>query len=168
LLCIQTQTTILDKDRKLSMIGSPDFYIKSPKEMAELFAETPEAIANTVKIADMCNLEITLGKWIMPHFEVPQGKKTGEYLTELVYEGLKKRYGEITEEIKQRAEYELSIILKKKYETYFLVVSDFVNWAKNQGIAVGPGRGSAAGSVVSYALNITDVDPFYFRAIFKS
>lgn len=167
LLCIQTQTTILDKDRKLSMISSPDFYIKSPKEMASLFAQFPEALSNTVKIADMCNLEIPLGKWIMPIFAVPDGKKSAEFLKELVYEGLKRRYPKVTDEITQRVDYELSIILKKKYEMYFLVVSDFVNWAKNQGIAVGPGRGSAAGSVVSYALNITDVDPFYFTLPFE-
>lgn len=167
LLCIQTQTTILDKDRKLSMISSPDFYIKSPKEMASLFAQFPEALSNTVKIADMCNLEIPLGKWIMPIFAVPDNKKSADFLKELVYEGLKKRYSKVTDEITERVEYELSIILKKKYEMYFLVVSDFVNWAKNQGIAVGPGRGSAAGSVVSYALNITDVDPFYFTLPFE-
>ncbi|MBP9719086.1 MAG: DNA polymerase III subunit alpha [Candidatus Levybacteria bacterium] len=167
LLCIQTQSTILDKDRKLSMVSSPDFYIKSAKEMEDLFAETPEAIKNSVKIAEMCNLEISLGNWIMPHFEVPEGKKTGEFLRELVYEGVVKRYPEVTDRIKERIDYELSIILKKKYEMYFLVVSDFVNWAKNQGIAVGPGRGSAAGSVVSYVLNITDVDPFYFTLPFE-
>lgn len=167
LLCIQTQTTILDKDRKLSMISSPDFYIKSTEEMQELFADIPQALTNTVKIAAMCDVEITLGKWIMPHFEVPEGKKTGEYLRELVYEGLERRYKKVTEEITKRTEYELSIILKKRYETYFLVVYDFVSWAKKQGIAVGPGRGSAAGSVVSYALSITDVDPFYFKLPFE-
>jgi DNA polymerase-3 subunit alpha len=167
LLCIQTQSTILDKNRKLSMISSPDFYIKSQKEMATLFADIPQALENTVKIAEKCNVEITLGQWIMPHFAVPEGKKTGEYLKDLVYEGLEKRYEKVTDEIKARVDYELSIILKKKYETYFLVVSDFVNWAKDQGIAVGPGRGSAAGSVVSYALRITDVDPFYFSLPFE-
>lgn len=167
LLCIQTQTTIDTPNRKLSMLNSPDFYIKSKEEMTVLFMDLPEALENSVKIADMCNLEITLGKWIMPVFEVPQGKKTGEYLRDITYEGLSKRYGEITEEIKTRVEYELSIILKKGYETYFLVVADFVNWAKNQNISVGPGRGSAAGSVISYALNITDVDPFYFKLPFE-
>jgi DNA polymerase-3 subunit alpha len=135
--------------------------------MATLFADIPQALENTVKIAEKCNVEITLGQWIMPHFAVPEGKKTGEYLKDLVYEGLEKRYEKVTDEIKARVDYELSIILKKKYETYFLVVSDFVNWAKDQGIAVGPGRGSAAGSVVSYALRITDVDPFYFSLPFE-
>ncbi|MEK9176415.1 MAG: DNA polymerase III subunit alpha [Patescibacteria group bacterium] len=167
LLCIQTQTTLTTPNRKLSMIDSPDFYMKSPTEMTGLFVQTPEAIGNTVKIADMCDLEISLGKWIMPIFEVPDGSDTGDFLTKNVDEGLKRRYGKITPEIKERAEYELSIILKKKYETYFLIVADFVNWAKSQGISVGPGRGSAAGSVVSYALGITDIDPFFFNLPFE-
>jgi DNA polymerase III subunit alpha len=167
LLCIQTQTTLLDKDRKLSMIGSPDFYIKSAEEMEKLFIDTPEAITNTVKIADRCNVEITLGKWHMPVFEVPVGLTAADYIKQLVEEGLKKRYDEITPEIRERVDYELTVITKKKYETYFLVVSDFVNWAKDHGIMVGPGRGSAAGSVVSYALSITDVDPFFFNLPFE-
>jgi DNA polymerase III subunit alpha len=167
LLCIQTQSTLTTPNRKLSMIDSPDFYMKSPKEMAELFAETPEAVENTVKIAEMCNVEIQLGKWIMPVFEVPDKSTPGDYLRKIVYEGLENRYGEVTPEIKERADYELSVIIRKTYETYFLIVADFVNWAKSKGISVGPGRGSAAGSVVSYALNITDIDPFFFNLPFE-
>jgi len=167
LLCVQTQTTILDKNRKLSMVNSPDFYIKSAEEMEKLFIDLPEAIENANKIAERCNVEITLGKWHMPVFEVPENFTAAEYLTHLVYQGAKLRYGNITDKIKERIEYELSIIIKKKYETYFLVVSDFVNWAKDNGIAVGPGRGSAAGSVVSYALKITDADPFFFNLPFE-
>lgn len=167
LLCLQTQYTLLDKNRKLSMIDSPDFYIKSAEEMAELFSDLPDAIENSVKIADMCNVEIELGKWHMPNFAVPEGKTAAEYLTELTHDGLKKRYEAVTPEIIERVEYELSVITKKKYETYFLIVADFVNWAKDHGIAVGPGRGSAAGSVVSYALRITDVDPFFFSLPFE-
>jgi DNA polymerase-3 subunit alpha len=167
LLCIQTQTTILQKDRKLSMIDSPDFYMKTSDEMAGLFIQTPEAISNTVKIANMCNVEITLGKWIMPKFEVPGGLTHEDYLEQLVWEGVKRRYGEATATIKERLEYEMSVIFKKGYATYFLTVADFVNWAKNHGISVGPGRGSAAGSVVSYVLNITDIDPFYFNLPFE-
>jgi len=167
LLCLQTQYTLLDKNRKLSMIDSPDFYIKSSAEMAELFSDIPEAIENSVKIAEMCNVEIELGKWHMPIFDVPKGKTAAEYLTELTYEGLKKRYSEMTQAITDRVKYELSVITKKHYETYFLIVADFVNWAKDHGIAVGPGRGSAAGSVVSYALRITDVDPFFFQLPFE-
>ncbi len=167
LLCVQMQTTILDENRKLSMIGSPDFYIKNADEMKQAFLDIPEAIENTVKIAERCNVKITLGKWHMPIFEVPEKLEPAEYLKNKVNEGLKKRYETVTAEIKARADYELSVISKKEYETYFLVVSDFVNWAKDHGILVGPGRGSAAGSVVSYSLGITDVDPFYFKLPFE-
>ncbi len=167
LLCVQTQTTILDKNRKLSMISSPDFYIKSPEEMEKLFIDIPQAIENAAKIGDRCNLEIKFGNWIMPIFEVPSDLSAAEYLRQLVKKGLPKRYKKNTKEIKNRVEYELSVITKKKYETYFLVVSDAVNWAKDHGIMVGPGRGSAAGSVVSYALGITDVDPFFFKLPFE-
>lgn len=167
LLCIQTQTTLGTPNRKLSMVSSPDFYIKTQEEMAGLFIQTPEAIENTVKIADMCNVEITLGKWIMPIFDVPGGKTPAEYITEKVEQGLKKRYSQITPEMKERADYELSVILKKGYETYILIVADFVNWAKSQGITVGPGRGSNAGSIVSYALGISDVDPLFFKLPFE-
>ncbi len=167
LLCIQTQSTLNTPNRKLSMIDSPDFYMKSPEEMTGLFIQTPEAIENSIKIADMCDLEISLGKWIMPVFDVPDKTSSGDYLKKLVHQGLKKRYGTVTEEISKRADYELSIIIGKKYETYFLIVADFVNWAKSQGISVGPGRGSAAGSVVSFALGITDIDPFFFNLPFE-
>jgi len=167
LLCIQTQTTITTPNRKLSMIESPDFYMKSKEEMNNLFLETPHAIENTSKIADMCNLEISLGKWIMPVFHVPENKEAPDYIRDKTNEGLKKRYIEITEEIKKRAEYELSIITKKGYEKYILIVADFVEWAKNHGITVGPGRGSNAGSIVSYALQISDVDPLFFKLPFE-
>lgn len=167
LLCIQTQTTIDTQNRKLSMIDSPDFYMKSGEEMAALFPEVPEALANTVKIANMCNVEITLGKWVMPKYEVPDGHTLDSYLEKLVWEGAKNRYNEVTPEIKERIDYELSVITKKGYSTYFLTVQDFVNWAKDHGISVGPGRGSAAGSVISYCLRITDIDPFYFKLPFE-
>lgn len=167
LLCIQTQTTLNDKNRRLSMIDSPDFYMKSKEEMIGLFLQTPEAINNTVKIAGMCDLEIKLGQWIMPVFDVPKDKTSVDFFREEVHEGLKKRYKTITNDIKKRAEYELSIILKKGYEKYILIVADFVSWAKSQGITVGPGRGSNAGSIVSYALGISDVDPLFFKLPFE-
>jgi DNA polymerase-3 subunit alpha len=167
LLCIGTQTTIDTPNRKLSMIDSPDFYIKSQDEMRAMFIDLPQALKNTVKIAEQCNLELELGKWIMPVFSVPQDLTPAEYLRKLVYEGLKTRYKTITKETEERVEMELSVIIKKGYEAYFLIVQDFVNWAKSKGISVGPGRGSAAGSVVSYALNITDVDPFFFNLPFE-
>lgn len=167
LLAIQTQTTILDTNRKLSMIDSPDFYIKSPAEMEALFIKTPDAVTNAAKIGERCNVEITLGKWILPQFSTPNKTTPAEYLAELVQEGLINRYKEVTPAIQERVDYEIAIITKKGYETYFLTVSDFVNWAKANGISVGPGRGSAAGSVVSFALGITDVDPFYFSLPFE-
>jgi len=167
LLCIQTQTTLDTPNRKLSMISSPDFYIKSQEEMTGLFIQTPEAIENSVKIANACNVEISLGKWIMPIFDVPDGKTPAEYITKKVEEGLKHRYKTLTSEMTERADYELSVILKKGYETYILIVADFVNWAKLQGITVGPGRGSNAGSIVSYALGISDVDPLFFKLPFE-
>lgn len=167
LLCIGTQTTIDTPDRKLSMIDSPDFFIKSGDEMKALFLDIPSALENSVKIAEECDVEIELGKWIMPKFEVPSGLNPDEYLKQLIKENIGKRYINITPEIKERVDYELSIINKKGYSTYFLVVADFVNWAKDNNISVGPGRGSAAGSVVSYILRITDVDPFYFNLPFE-
>lgn len=167
LLCIGTQTTILDEKRKLSMLDSPDFYMKDGKEMTDAFKDIPEAVINTVKIAEACNLELTLGKWIMPQFEVPEDLTTSEYFKKLIEERLPLRYKTVTKKIRERIDYEVEVILKKGYETYFLTVSDFVNWAKDHGISVGPGRGSAAGSVVSYILRITDVDPFYFNLPFE-
>lgn len=167
LLCIQTQTTLDTPNRKLSMIDSPDFYMKSPEEMTGLFIQTPQAVENSVKIANMCNVEITLGKWIMPLLEIPDGKTSAEYIREKVDIGLSERYKKITPEIRERADYELSIITKKGYETYILIVADFVNWAKDQGITVGPGRGSNAGSIVSYALKISDIDPLFFKLPFE-
>ncbi len=167
LLCIQTQTTIDEKGRKLSMIDSPDFYLKSGDQMLAAFPQIPDAIQNTVKIAERCNVEITLGKWVMPKYAVPDGYTLDTYLEKLVIEGAEMRYGEITKEITDRIKYELDIITGKGYSTYFLTVQDFVNWAKDHQISVGPGRGSAAGSVVSYCLRITDIDPFFFKLPFE-
>jgi len=167
LLCIQTQATLNDKNRKLSMVSSPDFYLKSEEEMQKLFIDTPEAIDNAGKIASRCHVEITLGKWIMPNFAVPDGYNAKDYLRHLIDERIGKRYNPVTEEIKKRIAYELDIIIGKGYETYFLTVQDFVIWAKEHNISVGPGRGSAAGSVVAYILQITDVDPFFFKLPFE-
>src|SRR3989344_8812759 len=167
LLCIGTQTTIDTANRRLSMIDSPDFYIKSGEEMRAMFIDVPEAIENTVKIADQCNLELELGKWIMPKFHVPEGLTPATFIEKITYEGLRKRYKEITPEIKERVDMELSVITKKGYEAYFLIVADFVNWAKEKGISVGPGRGSAAGSLVAYSIGITDLDPLFHELPFE-
>ncbi|MDP3988289.1 MAG: DNA polymerase III subunit alpha [Candidatus Levybacteria bacterium] len=167
LLCIGTQRTILDKDRKLSMIGSPDFYLKNPDEMAGMFLQYPEALKNTVKIAEMIDLEIETSKWVIPHFNVPSKKTPEDYLRELVYENLKDRFKNPTDEIKTRIEYELSIIFQKGYTTYFLIVQDLKRWAREKGIAAGPGRGSVAGSIISYILKITELDPLEYGLPFE-
>lgn len=166
LLAIQTQKTINDKDR-LSMAETPSFYLRPPEEMENLFTDYPEAIKNTRKIADMCNLEIPRGKWHIPPFTVPKGFDADSYFDHLVEDGLEKRYDKITDEIRQRVDYEKKTIVNKGYSNYFLIVQDIVNWAKNRGIRVGPGRGSVAGSIVSYALRITSVDPMVFELPFE-
>lgn len=167
LLCVQTQHTMLESNRPLSLADSPDFYMRSPTEMEELFAQYPQSISNTIKIADKCNLEIQLGKWILPPFDVPEGYNPHTFLQKSVNELAETRFEKVTPQIQTRIDYELKIITQKGYSTYFLIVSDFVNWAKSQGILVGPGRGSAAGSVVSYVLGITGIDPFYFGLPFE-
>lgn len=167
LLCVQTQHTILESKRPMSMIDSPDFYLRSIEEMKQLFIQYPEAIENTVKIADQCNVEIQTGKWILPHYPLKEDQTPATYLQQLVAERFGNRFPQMTEALRTRIEYELDIIIKKGYATYFLIVQDFVNWAKSQEIAVGPGRGSAAGSLVSYILGITGVDPTYFNLPFE-
>ena len=167
LLCVQTQRTILEKNRPLSMLESPDFYMRSPDEMKELFLEYPEAIENTVKIANMCDITLSVGKWILPNYPLPDGHTPATYLEKLVSARLPSKYPQVSKELKERITYELDIINKKGYSTYFLIVQDFVNWAKENGIAVGPGRGSAAGSVISYILNITGLNPLYFNLPFE-
>lgn len=159
LLCIQTGHTILEKNRPLSMIDSPDFYFRSPQEMRDLFPEYPEAIENTRKIAAMCDLKLQEGKFILPIFEVPGDSTPEKYLRDSCYSELPNYFPKADKEIKGRLEYELNVISSKGYATYFLIVADFVNWAKQQGIAVGPGRGSAAASIVAYILGITQLDP---------
>ncbi len=167
LLCVQTQRTIVEKNRPLSMLASPDFYMRSPQEMKGLFIQYPEAIENTLKIADMCDINLSVGKWILPNYPLPDSETPAKHLETLVWDRAKEKFPKLTPEVKERIEYELNIINSKGYSTYFLIVGDFVNWAKDNGIAVGPGRGSAAGSVVSYILNITGINPFYFNLPFE-
>ncbi len=167
LLCVQTQHTMVEKIRPLSMIASPDFYMRSPEEMKGLFIQYPEAIENTARIAGMCDITLSVGKWILPEYPLESGDTPAAYLEKLVNERIEEKYPHRTAEIQERVSYELDIINKKGYATYFLIVQDFVNWAKEHGIAVGPGRGSAAGSIVSYILGITGIDPFYFHLPFE-
>lgn len=158
LLCVQTRKLIADKKR-MTMLDSPDFYLRSSKQMVELFHDYPEAITNTVKIAKSCELTIPTGQLIFPQFPLPKNETTNSYLQKLTALGIKKKYTTLTPEVTQRMEYELEVIIDKGYATYFLITQDFVNWAREQGIGVGPGRGSAAASIVSYALGITSLDP---------
>jgi len=158
LLAIQTQKMIADEDR-LTMLDSPDFYLRSSKEMTELFKDYPDAIENSQKIAKKCQVEIQIGKWILPYFPIPQDEKAEDYFRKIVYKELPKRFPKPTKEITERLDYEIDIISNKGFATYFLIFSDFVNWAKKQKIRVGPGRGSVAGSLVSYVLRITSINP---------
>lgn len=167
LLCVQTQTTLEDPKKRLTMIDSPDFYLRSLEEMRGLFIEVPEAIENTVRIAEQCNLEIPMGHWILPHFPVPEKETPESYLKGLAFERLKERFSQPSKDVIKRLNYELEIICQKGFATYFLIVQDFVNWAKSQRIRVGPGRGSVAGSLVSYVLKITSVDPLEHNLPFE-
>jgi len=167
LLCVQTQRTIVEKDRALSMLPSPDFYMRSPEEMKELFMQYPDAIENTVKIANMCDVTLSVGKWILPKYPIGDEDTPATFLRKMVWDRVPLKYPTMTDELRERINYELEIINTKGYSTYFLIVQDFVNWAKQNGIGVGPGRGSAAGSVVTYILNITGIDPLYFRLPFE-
>ena len=166
LICIGTQKTINSPGRLT--FYNDQFYMKSPDEMAALFPYAPEAISNTKLIEEMCNLEIEFPGPRFPIFEIPAEFPTpGDYLRHLTYEGLKKRYPVITDEIKERVEYELNTIIDMKFPGYFLIVADYINWAKNHGIPVGPGRGSGAGSIVAYCLKITDIDPLKYDLLFE-
>ena len=167
LLCIQTLRTIFEKDRPLTMFETPDFYFKSPQEMKGSFVDLPEAIENTVKIADQCELEIPYGQWILPNFITPKLQPVNQYLKALVNSKIKRLENEAKDVVKQRLDYELDIISKKGYATYFLIVQDFVNWAKAMNVAVGPGRGSVAGSLVAYVLGITDINPLEYNLPFE-
>ncbi|ABR50153.1 DNA polymerase III, alpha subunit [Alkaliphilus metalliredigens QYMF] len=165
LLCIQTGK-ILNDEKRLKF-PNDQFYLKTQKEMAKLFDYAPEALANTVKIAEMCQVDFDFDTIHLPNYDVAPGKTKQGYLRELCYEGLQYRYKEITQELKERLEYELGIIEQMGYMEYFLIVWDFIKYAKDQGIAVGPGRGSAAGSIVAYTLGITDIDPIRYNLIFE-
>ena len=167
LLCIQTGKRMSDEDRM--KIDTDELYVKSPEEMAEYFKAFPDAIENTVKIAEQCNVEFEFGHTILPNYDVPPEYPTHyDFLKELCDKGLKKRYGEnLSEEIQKRAEYELSIIKKMGYVDYYLIVWDFIHYAKTNGIPVGPGRGSGAGSILAYAIEITDIDPIKYGLLFE-
>ena len=167
LLCIQTGKKITDEDRM--KFETDELYIKSPEEMSDYFSAVPKAIENTVKIADKCNVTFEFGHTILPNYDVPEEFEThADYLEYLCNEGIKKRYGENpSQEIIDRKNYEFGVIKKMGYVDYFLIVWDYIHYAKMQGIPVGPGRGSGAGSIVAYAIEITDIDPMKYSLLFE-
>ncbi|MFA4843324.1 MAG: DNA polymerase III subunit alpha [Candidatus Margulisiibacteriota bacterium] len=166
LVCIQTNSLLTDTKRL--KFGGEEFYLKSYAEMKHHFADLPEAIENTLVVADKCNFELETGVLHLPIFDVPVGETPESYLEKLAWDGVKRIYGNLLPpEVIDRVKYELYTIEKMEYASYFLIVADFINWAKSNGIQVGPGRGSAAGSVVSYALGITNVDPLKYGLIFE-
>ncbi|MDR3091592.1 MAG: DNA polymerase III subunit alpha [Clostridiales bacterium] len=165
LLCVQTGKTVDTPERM--RYDTDQMYLKSPKEMAELFARAPEAVANTVKIAERCNVKIEFNSYKLPSFKTPAGREGAEYLAALCEKGLESRFTEITDEIRERLAYEISVIKNMGFVDYFLIVWDFIRYAGERGIAVGPGRGSAAGSLASYCLGITSVDPIRYNLLFE-
>ena len=167
LLCIQTGKKITDEDRM--KFETDELYIKSPEEMSNYFSEIPEAIENTVKIADKCNVTFEFGHTILPNYDVPEEFESHyDYLEKLCNDGIRNRYGENpSQEIIDRKNYELGVIKKMGYVDYFLIVWDYIHYAKTQGIPVGPGRGSGAGSIVAYAIEITDIDPMKYSLLFE-
>ncbi|MDR1705798.1 MAG: DNA polymerase III subunit alpha, partial [Clostridiales bacterium] len=165
LLCIQTGTTVDDPEHMV--YEGEQFYLKTPDEMKRLFSHLPEALENTRIIADRCNVEIRFHEYKLPRFKTPEGKSANDYLRELCERGVKERYGTVTDAVKERLEYELGIISSMGYADYFLVVWDVIRFAREAGINVGPGRGSSGGSVVTYALRITGIDPLRFDIMFE-
>ena len=165
LLCIQTGKKIDDKHRL--KFPSDDYYLKSAEEMRELFFDAPEACDNTLKIAERCNVTLEFGKFQMPEFPLPEDKTAAEYLRDLCNKKISDRYEILTDEIKSRLDYELKVIHNMGYDGYFLIVWDFINFARRKKIPVGPGRGSAAGSIVAYILGITELDPLKYNLLFE-
>ena len=165
LMCIQMGKTVNDPSRM--RFGSDEFYLKSREEMEEIFPYAIDALDNTVKIAERCNVEFDFNTIHLPNYDVPEGYTTNSYLRELCFKGLKERYENPSEEVIERLNYELSVIEKMGYVEYFLITWDFINYAKENNIMVGPGRGSAAGSIVAYTLKITDIDPIKYSLLFE-
>lgn len=165
LLCIQTGKKVADEERMRYEGGQ--YYVKSPEEMEELFSYAPEALENTQKIADRCHVDFEFGVTKLPKYDVPEGYTSWEYLNKLCFEGLERLYDPVTEELKERLAYELNTIRSMGYVDYFLIVWDFIKYARDQDIIVGPGRGSAAGSIVSYTLGITQLDPMRYSLLFE-
>jgi DNA polymerase III subunit alpha len=165
LLCIQTGKTIDETDRM--RFESPEFYLKTAEEMITLFADCPEAITNTLEIAERCNVERDFNQRHLPSYPLSEGVKAGDYLKKLCFERLYKRYPEVNEELTKRLDYELAVICQMDYANYFLIVWDLIEYAKKSAVIVGPGRGSAAGSLVAYCLGITNIEPLQYGLLFE-
>ncbi|MFW6148528.1 MAG: DNA polymerase III subunit alpha [Atribacterota bacterium] len=165
LLCIQTATNLDDPNRM--KLSTDEFYFNTPEEMQQHFSDIPEALENTVEIAQKCNLQIDFSNAHLPDFNIPEKLTDNDYLRQLCYEGAKNKFKNITTEINERLDYELTVINKMGFATYFLIVWDFVNYAKKHHIMVGPGRGSAAGSLIAYCLNITNINPLDYNLLFE-
>ena len=166
LLCIQTGKTIADADRM--EFQTDEFYLKSTDEMYDLFSMVPEACENTNKIAEQCNFEFTFGETKLPYFKAPDGMENQAYFEKLCWEGLERRYpGKVTDALKERLSYEINVVKTMGYTNYYLIVYDFINYAKSRDIPVGPGRGSGAGSLAAYCVGITDIDPIRYNLIFE-
>ena len=166
LLCIQTGKTIADADRM--EFQTDEFYLKSADEMYDLFSMVPEACENTNKIAEQCNFEFTFGETKLPYFHAPDGMENQAYFEKLCWEGLERRYpGKVTDALRERLSYEINVVKKMGYTNYYLIVYDFINYAKSRDIPVGPGRGSGAGSLAAYCVGITDIDPIRYSLIFE-
>ena len=166
LLCVQTGQTLDDTNSENMHYAPREFYLRSPEEMSELF-NNPEYLENTVKVAQRCNVTLDFEHMHLPYFKVPEGYTNKDYLRKLTWTGIEKRYDQVDEVIKERLEFELNTIENMGYVDYFLIVSDFIRFAKSKNIPVGPGRGSAAGSIVSFALGITDIDPIKYDLLFE-
>ena len=165
LLCLQTGKKLADEDRMRYEGGQ--YYVKTPQEMAQLFPYAPQALENTHKIAERCHVDIEFGVTKLPRFDVPEGYTAWEYLNRLCRQGLETRYSQVTKELTDRLEYELDVIKTMGYVDYFLIVWDFIRYAREHDIMVGPGRGSAAGSLVAYTLGITKLDPIRYNLLFE-
>lgn len=165
LVCVQTNSLLTDPKRMKT--DSSQLFLKSPEQMADAFGDLPEALANTMRIAEMCGLDLKTDGYHLPEFEVPDGYTNEQYLAHLVREGARRRYGSVTGEVAERIDYELGIISSMGFTNYFLVVWDFIRFARENGILVGPGRGSAVGSIVTYSLDITALDPLKYDLIFE-
>ena len=166
LICIQTNKTIYDDD--VLEFGTDEFYVKSTQEMYDLFSAWPDACENTNRIAEMCNFDFEFGVTKLPYFEAPDGRDNKEYFVSLCDEGLRRRYGEdITDELRTRLDYEISVIDRMGYVNYYLIVYDFIRYARSVGIPVGPGRGSGAGSLAAYCIGITNIDPIRYNLLFE-